>query len=311
MPPSPPPSATAAAAPARPGPPSPAHRQLDEIAAQLDQGQRASARAALAPLLQALDRTGCLDEQLVAHALMGRLLDKSGAARQASAEFERVAQLWQDPAVAVQHVGAASESETTRYLRLGRALNAVGEAMFRQAEQTRLSTVEPLRFPAYAGARAAPGPRKPLGQMTAAERDRELARRKAESESVRKHIQGPVRLWVERKQRAIEDAEKAYAKVVDLQPVPPPLWVVASASRVGQMWADFSDDFADAPVPAWMSSDPDVLTMYQRLLGEATEPQRARAQAAFETCQHLAERYRIDNTYVQQCKSWLDSHPSP
>ena len=47
--------------------------------------------------------------------------------------------------------------------------------------------------------------------------------------------------------RAIEKLEDEYKKIVDLQPAPPPRWVIAAGSRVGRMWGKFVDEFRARP----------------------------------------------------------------
>lgn len=305
----PPPPAPSTASPASAGPPSPLHQQLDALAAGLDDGKLDASKRQLASLLPALDRDGPLDEQLAAHALMGRIHVKSRADQRAAAEFDRVRGLWSDPSAAVQSIGVAGEPETARYARLGRALGAVGEALFFAADQYRKKNVDPLRYPAYRGAASRP-PAKRMEDMTQPEREREMKRRKDESEALQRHINGPVKTWVEAKRRAIEEAEKEYSKVLDLQPVPPPRWVVASAARVGQMWDGFVSDFRQTPMPSWMLADPQLSQTYQSSIESASEPMLQRARAAFQTCQGLAARAHVANEFSAACSQWLDAHPN-
>lgn len=269
----------------------------------------AAARNRLASMIAALDRSGPLDERMVAHALLGRIHDRGGASREASGEYETVRELWKEPARAVERIGGLGEAESVRYVRLGRALGAVGEAWFHAAEQQRKQQVDPIRFPPYTGARTGPRPRKALQDMNQQEFEQEMKRRRAQTESAMRHIQGPVRDWVGRKQRAIEDVEKAYTRVLELQPVPPPQWVVASAARVGQLWGGFAEDFERAPFPPWMKEEPEVLQAYQDALANATQPLRDRARVAFQTCESLARRYLIQNEYQAICARWIAAHP--
>ena len=214
-----------------PVPPSPAHQELARIAELIDQGRLPQARPLLPPLVAKLDRDGALDERIVAHALMGRMYDRGRNEAGAREEFGKVLALWQDPAAAVASVGSG-EPEAVRYVRLARALGGVGEALFHGAEQKRRAA-DALRFPVYRGGPGTPAPRKAVEDMSEKEFQQEMQRRQAQTESVRKHIEGPVRQWVVGKQRVLEETEKAYLGVLDIQPAPPPQWVVASAARVG------------------------------------------------------------------------------
>ena len=46
-----------------------------------------------------------------------------------------------------------------------------------------------------------------------------------------------------------------YKKIIDLQPSPPPQWVIAAGSRVGAIWGQFVEEFRAAPIPAAMKKD--------------------------------------------------------
>src|SRR5690606_23554233 len=108
------------------------------------------------------------------------------------------------------------EDEGQKLRRLARALTAVGEALFYFAEEKRVAA-EAIKFPAYKG----PGTR----------------------DAVLKHINGPVADWMTKKMPAIEAAEQEYLKIVELQPAPPPRWVIAAGSQVGTLWGNFVRDF--------------------------------------------------------------------
>ena len=55
--------------------------------------------------------------------------------------------------------------------------------------------------------------------------------------------------WVLRKHAAIDEAEKAYVEILDLQPVPPPRWVVDAAARVARMRAKLAAEIRRAADP--------------------------------------------------------------
>ena len=117
---------------------------------------------------------------------------------------------------------AAYPDENDRFRRLGKALTSVGEALFFFAE-VKKKDVDKVKFPEYKGS--------------------------GERADVMKHIQTKVADWVKKKRQVIEDADKEYQKIVTLQPTPPPRWVIAAGSRVGQMWSRFVAEFRAAPIP--------------------------------------------------------------
>jgi len=296
-----------AAPPIQAGPPSDVHRRLDDIAADLDAGRVAVALAKATKLVASVDKEGTLDEQVAAHALQGRIHERAGSAAQADSEYARARGLWNDAPGAVARVGIPGEPDALRYLRLARALDAVGEAVFHAAERKRSASVDPLRFPPFPRRAGASRPSRHLDQMSARERDRELARRKAESDAVQRHVDGPVKEWMNRKRQAIEDAEKLYSVVLDMQPVPPPRWVVSSACRIGQMWSDFADDLRKAPLPDWMQADPAIAAAYRSSLDDATSPFIDRARSSFEICRKLSARYGLRTALSEACGQWLDA----
>src|SRR5205814_7180219 len=130
-----------------------------------------------------------------------------------------------DPGDAQGKINAAypTEDDGQKARRLAKALNAVGEAYFYAAEEKRKKDVDPIKFPAYAGA--------------------------GDKASVLKHINEKVKDWYTKKKAAIEKVEPEYIKILELKPEPPPKWVIAAGSRSGLMWGDFVDDFRKAPIP--------------------------------------------------------------
>src|SRR5262249_12819860 len=149
-----------------------------------------------------------------------------------------------------------------------KVLTAVGEAQFFFAEQKR-KDADKIRFPEYHGS----------GQR----------------DEVLKHVKVKVTDWMKKKQAAIDTAEKEYLKVVQLEPAPPPRWVIASGSRVGQLWGKFVAEFRAAPIPnEWKGHGPvpgagdltydELRGTYYASLDEASEPLKQKAKAAYKTC---------------------------
>jgi hypothetical protein len=198
----------------------------------------------------------------------------------AGKEYGKVVSLWKDPQKAVSAIqaSAASEDDAGKQRRVGRALTAVGEAMFFFAEQKR-AKVDKIVFPEYKG----PG----------------------SLEDVKKHINTKVKDWILKKKPAIDEATAEYKKVVDLQPVPPPQWVIASGSRVGTMWGNFVKEFRAAPIPDKIKKDTELRNAYYASLDEASEPQKQVAKGAFKTCLDYSVQYQYFDEYSRSCEEWL------
>jgi hypothetical protein len=175
-------------------------------------------------------------------------------------------------------MGLPDEDDASKIRRLGKALTAVGEAYFSTAEEKR-EDVEKIKFPVYKGA--------------------------GSKEAVLKHIKGPVMDWIGKKRPAIEKAQAEYLKIVQLQPTPPPRWVIAAGSQVGGLWGKFVKEFRDAPIPADIKKDVELRNAYYGGLDEASEPDKLKAKAAFETCLKYSVTYQFFDEYSRKCEVWL------
>jgi hypothetical protein len=124
--------------------------------------------------------------------------------------------------------------------------------------------------------------------------------------------------WVHKKREAIEDVDKDYQKITELQPVPPPRWVIASASRAGMMWGNFVDDFRRAPYPKeWDKkgfvpgtgdslSWNEVKATYLENLDEASEPiKKEKAKPALKRCLDDSVKYQYFDEFSRDCEKWL------
>jgi hypothetical protein len=122
---------------------------------------------------------------------------------------------------------------------------------------------------------------------------------------VLKHINTKVKDWIVKKRPLIEDATKEYKKIVDLQPVPPPKWVIAAGAEVGTMWGDFVDSFRAAPIPESFKRDVEIRQTYYAALDEASEPQKQQAKSAFEVCLGYSVKYQYFDEFSRNCEKWL------
>jgi hypothetical protein len=120
------------------------------------------------------------------------------------------------------------------------------------------------------------------------------------------HINTKVADWAKKKRLLVEDAEKAYLKVVEIQPIPPPRW--------------FALAFRAAPLPReWTGSDlvpggsgltyEELRQEYLAIISVASEPMRRRARAAFQKCQNDAAKYQYTDELSKGCDAWLAGNP--
>jgi len=124
-------------------------------------------------------------------------------------------------------------------------------------------------------------------------------------EDVLKHINTKVKDWIVKKRPLIEKASGEFKKIVDLQPVPPPRWVIAAGSRVGEMWGGFVKEFRAAPIPDAFRRDVEIRQTYYASLDEASEPQKQQAKSAFETCLGYSVKYQYFDEFSRTCEEWL------
>ncbi len=257
------------------------------------------ARKRLTTAMGQIDRSANLDVQIQAHAMLGRVYLKINNPTNAAPEYKKVAGYWKDPAAAMKKLDAIGGDEGTKIRRVGKVLTSVGEALFFFAEQKR-KDVDKIKFPEYKGS--------------------------GERKEVQKHIDTKVKGWVEKKRPAIEDAEKEFLKVLDLQPAPPPMWVIASGARVGQMWGRFVAEFRAAPIPKeWKQkgtspfgdpNDPsappltwdEIRGAYYASLDGASEPQKQRAKAAYKKCLDYSVKYQFFDEFSRSCEVWLSKN---
>lgn len=168
------------------------------------------------------------------------------------------------------HSAWPDEDEGGQTRRLARVLTAVGEARFMVAEAQQRAEVDVLRIPALRG-----GPPAELASVT-------------------------LRPWIEKKRAAIESVSRAYAAVVDVQPAPPPRWVVAAGRAVGLMWARFVDELDG--FAARHKSEKDFRDAVRGL----AEPYRSRrAQPAMRACVSYATKFQWVDPGVRDCERWL------
>jgi TolA-binding protein len=244
-------------------------KEWNEVARQLGGG------------MALIDRSASTDVRVQAHALLGRAYVELNRATPASGEYKKVLGLWADPQKAQASIMALKEDDSAKERRLGRALEAVGEAYFHFAEQKR-AKLDAVKFPEYKGAGV--------------------------KDEVLKHIQTKVKDWYGKKSKLIQEASAEYKKVVDLQPAPPPRWVIAAGARVGSMWGTFVKEFRSAPIPKEWKTDDELRNTYYSNLDDASEPWKQQAKSAMEVCLGYSVKYQYFDDFSRSCEVWLSEN---
>ncbi len=263
-----------------------------EIAtASWGEGRTKEKRAFVDKWMTNVDRNGTLHHRALMHALSGRLYARDGATEKATAEYEIVRALWVHPDEAVKQLQTLGGSQDEQDRRLVQTLTVVGEALFFFAEQKR-ADAEAIRFPEYAGT--------------------------GDKDSVLLFLNTKISEWLKKKQTAVDEADREYRKILNLQPDSPPRWVIASATRVGLLWSKFVSDFYRTPTPKeWKSSVPvsgtsipgtEIKKMYLELVSSLSEPYKERSKQAFKVCVNVSVKYRYADEHSRACVAWLEKN---
>jgi tetratricopeptide (TPR) repeat protein len=254
----------------------------------LDRELLPEAKALFIKIVPRVDKVGELRDRFIAHDAFGRTLQKLEDLPGAEKEYGIVRSMWQNADVQNRMMSEYGDNPRA----LGRVLTAVGEAMFFFAEQKR-KDVDKIAYPVYKG--------------------------DANIDAIKKHIQTKVVDWITKKRPAIEAAEASYRLILDLQPAPPPQWVVASANRVGTMWGTFVAEFRAAPLPKeWKKNGPipgvkdltfeEVRNSYYGAIDAASEPQKKLAKSAFKRCVEYSVKFQYVDDYARSCQRWLEKN---
>jgi hypothetical protein len=217
------------------------------------------------------------------HAEQGRASQGLHRAQPAAQAFRRVLDTWQGlPQDDLRkHLGGA---EPSPMLGRERVVDAVGAAHFFLADQLREKAAE-LTIPKYKGPNTVQG--------------------------ATEYINGSIGPYVRERQARLLEADAAFQRVSEVKPVPPTRWVIASASRMGQMWSAFADDIVKSAAPPHIAKDPELEAGYRKTLSESMKPIVDKARRAFLVCRDAAQRSRLDDAFTRACESWLRENPEP
>ena len=169
---------------------------------------------------------------------------------------------------------------------LGCAKIGAAEALFHQAGRA-FDAFKAVSFPIFKGTSKA---------KAAEEKKKEL------QEKFQKWMQEDFVKWMGEKAKALDVAQKQYESIADLKV---PQWDIAAATRVGDMYLAFVNDFRDAPVPPALEGDDELVNIYYQGLDEASKPWIEKAKSAYEFCLITATKVRWFNEFMTRCEQEL------
>ena len=205
---------------------------------------------------------GPLHLRMAAHATVGRAHAKRAGDPQATREYARVRELAKD-------LKAPPDDDALAMKRFAKGLDALGEALVFAADEQREASAWPA-FPAYAGG------------------------------DVDGWIASKVTPWIASRSVAIRAVANEYRKVVEIQPVPPPHWVVDATARVAQMWSRASDEMFARVSPRTPKS------LLEKLTAAARPLRDAEAKPAAVYCIAISVKYQWMDDATRGCGAWLE-----
>ncbi len=234
--------------------------------------------------LKKYGKVGMPNQLIQANTAIGRAyweLNKKGEARK---HFQAAVKKW--TAGAPKRIRALKNtSKESKVLYLREALDSAAESQFYLSEY-KFAEFEKVAFPQYRGGKS-------------------MAR-------VKKWSDTEFKRWVKRKQAVLRAAETDYAKVakmtvgldgVQMKSAP---WQIAAASRTGEMYRSFVDEFRDAPIPKEIEKDPGLFDIYVGALDDVSEPLQRQAIDKFEFCLTTATQVRWFNKWSRSCEQELN-----
>ncbi len=266
---------------------SPGSPLLDAATAALRASDHATAKQELAAALKKLDPVADFVPWLVAHMLWGRACKATGDNACAEREYEIVRTTWADPDAAEQRARGDEPDQGVQDHAVGRAVTAVGEALFFFADRHRREKIDPIKMPEYKG--------------------------NGTQKDVSRYHLSDMMPWMKDKLAALNTAEREYNQVVSMAPGPSARWSIEAAAAAGRMWDVFVQEIMRAPVPLDFKK-PGYEKMaldYQQILVVTAFPPQKRARNAFQVCRDFADRSPGHDELAKECVAWLEKNPAP
>jgi tetratricopeptide (TPR) repeat protein len=233
-------------------------------------------------------KTALPNELMQANVTVGRaylsMLDKDKGARQkADPYFRNAVKIWTEGGPEDIAKSDAPDDQKARSLAFAKI--AVAEALFYLANDD-FEKFAAIPFPVF---------------KSTAKGD-SLTKKQKMQEQFQKWMQEDFTKWMGEKAKALDVAQKNYEKISELQV---PQWDIAAATRVGDMYLSFVNDFRDAPVPPSLQGDDELVDLYYQGLDEASRPWVEKAKNAYEFCLITATKVRWFNEFMTRCEEEL------
>jgi tetratricopeptide (TPR) repeat protein len=234
--------------------------------------------------LKKYGKVGMPHQLIQANTAIGRAFWELNKKSEAKKHFQAAVKGW--TAGAPKRIRALNNtSKENKVLYIRQALDSAAESQFYLSEY-KFAEFEKVAFPQYRGGKS-------------------MAR-------VKKWSDTEFKKWVKRKQTVLRAAEADYAKVakmtvnadgVQMKSAP---WQIAAASRTGEMYRSFVDEFRDAPIPKEIEKDPGLFDIYVGALDDVSEPLQRQAIDKFEFCLKTATQVRWFNKWSRSCEQELN-----
>ena len=233
--------------------------------------------------LKKYGKVGAPQQVIQANTAIGRAFWELNKKSEARKHFQAAVRGWTSGAP--KRIRALKTSKENKVLYIRQALDSAAESQFYLSEY-KFADFQKVAFPQYRGGKS-------------------VAR-------VKKWSDTEFKKWVTRKQTVLRAAEADYAKVakmtvtadgVQMKSAP---WQIAAASRTGEMYRSFVDEFRDAPVPKEIEKDPGLFDIYVGALDDVSEPLQRQAIDKFEFCLKTATQVRWFNRWSRSCEQELN-----
>lgn len=228
-------------------------------------------------------KVGMPHQLIEANTAIGRAFWELNKKGEAKPYFQAAVKSWASGAPQrIRSLKDTANDEKVSYIR--QALDSAAESQFYLSEYE-FAEFQKVLFPQYRG-----------GKSMA---------------SVKKWSDTEFKKWVQRKQGVLRAAESDYAKIasmivevdgIEMKSAP---WQIAAASRTGEMYRSFVDEFRDAPVPGEIEKDPELYDIYVGALDDVSEPLQRQAIDKFEFCLKTATQVRWFNKWSRSCEQEL------
>lgn len=222
---------------------------------------------------------------------------------------------------------AKAMDKVTENKRKAEMLNAAAKARFHLAER-KYYDFKRIRFPEFNPEREVPKQverwwKKKVGKAEVerfeemrkyrrilvnwGEMDRKEAKKETKVEDASRQfdywLEHRFKPWMERKTAALDEANKLFAKVVEMHV---PEWEMAASARAADMQMTFMNDLYEAPLPPAFKGDEELTTIYRQSMDEKAQPFRDVAIKLYDHCLNVSTKVRWFNDDSIRCEKELN-----